>query len=370
MTQRPLRILHIGPVPAVPAGGIAAYLLGLLHAPWPDGYAFHTVDTFVPALCVRFRILRAAYTVVLVGRLLPQLWFWRPAIVHVHSSDFTGFWEKGLMLWMVRTAGCRTVLHLHGGSFDLFLQNLGPRAARWAARVFARADRIIVLSRAWCPTVARFAARDRLDVVPNAIDVAAFRAPEPAPARDPTRILFLGMLSERKGMQELQDALLALRDVAWTLDVVGGEEGAGERARWESAYAAAGLADRVRFRGPLYGAEKLHLLYADGIFVLPSRSESFGIANLEAMAAGLAVVSTRVGAIPEYIDHGVHGLLVPPGDAPALSAALRLLLTDAALRARCGAAAQERARDFDWARVLQQLVAVYDAALRPRRKNA
>jgi glycosyltransferase involved in cell wall biosynthesis len=325
------------------------------------------LNTSVPVACVRFPVLRPIFSVVMLVRLLPQLWLWRPAIVHVHSSDFTGFWEKGLMLGMARASGCRTVLHLHGGSFDLFLEGLGARAGRWAARVFARADRIIVLSRAWCPAVARFAPRERLDVVPNAIDVAAFAPPEPPPDRDATRILFLGMLSERKGMQELQEALRALRDAPWALDVVGGEEGHGERARWEAAYAAAGLADRVRFHGPQYGAAKLHFLHRDAIFVLPSRSESFGIANLEAMAAGMAVVSTRVGAIPEYLDHGVHGLLVPPRDAAALAAALRLLLADAGLRARCGAAARERARDFDWARSLDQLARVYAAALAARR---
>jgi len=369
LKTRPRRILHVGPVPKLPAGGIAAYLLGLLQAPWPEGYAFRAVNTYVPAWCMRFRILRPLYTLAIVARLLPQLWVWRPAIVHIHSSDFTGFWEKGVLLWMCRAAGCRTVMHLHGGSFELFLQGLGPRAGELARRIFARSDRIIVLSRAWCPTVARFAPRGKLDVVPNAIETAAFAPPDPAPVRDGARLLFLGMLSARKGMQQLQDALLTLMDVPWTLDVVGGDEGAGERVRWEAAYRAAGLAGRVRFWGPLYGADKLRLLHTDGIFVLPSLSESFGIANLEAMAAGMAVVSTRVGAIPEYIDHGVQGLLVPPGDARALAAALRLFLGDAGLRARCGAAAQVRAQDFDWTRIAQQLMDVYAAALGPHRES-
>lgn len=365
MKQRPLRILHVGPVPAVPSGGIAAYLLGLLQAPWPEGYAFRAVDTFVPVVYIRFRLLRPLLTLFFLARLWTQLWIWRPAIVHIHSPDYTAFWEKGLLLWWCHAAGCRTVMHLHGGTFEQFLQGLGPRGGGWARRVFAHADRIIVLSRAWCPAVARFAPHDKLDVVPNAIDVAAFARPEPAPRRDGSRILFLGMLSGRKGLQELQDALLALRDVPWSVDVAGGEEGYGERARWEASFKAAGLADRVHFHGPVYGAAKVRLLHGDGIFVLPSRSESFGIANLEAMAAGMAVVSTRVGAVPEYLDHGVQGLLVPPGDVAALAAALRLFLGDADLRTRCGAAARVRAQDFDWTHVVQQLVAVYDAALAP-----
>src|SRR5207245_5777728 len=79
------------------------------------------------------------------------------------------------------------------------------------------------------------------------------------------------------------------------------------------------------------------------VFALPSREEAFGIAALEAMAAGRPVVATRVGGLPELIEDGLTGLLVPPDDPAALAAALARLAADPALRARMGQAARERA---------------------------
>jgi glycosyltransferase involved in cell wall biosynthesis len=289
-----------------------------------------------------------------------------PALVHVHSSDYGGFWEKGLLAALAARAGIPVVLHLHGGSFDVFLRQLTPRRAAWARRIFARAARVVVLSEAWRPLVAEFVAAERIAVLPNAIDVDAF-TPPPAPPRPglarPVRLLFLGLLAARKGLDDLWPALQALGDLDWQLDVVGGEEFPGERRRAERAVAEHGIAARVRFHGPRDGDAKRALLHAADIFVLPSRSESFGIANLEAMAAGLAVVSTRTGAIPEYLQHGVHGLLVTPGDRAALTAALRHLIVSPESRLRLGQAALQRARDYDWTRVEAQVSRLYAEVL-------
>jgi glycosyltransferase involved in cell wall biosynthesis len=355
----------VGPAPAHPAGGIAAYVLGLLASPLAARYRLAVVDTSVPAAFQRWRALRPLLTLAFSLRLAVALVRHRPDLVHVHTSDFTGFWEKSLLARVARSAGRPVVLHLHGGSFDAFLLGLGRRRAAWARRALQGAACVVVLSEAWRPIVARVAPAAHLVVLPNAIDTRLFAPPSPPPPRRDatTRLLFVGMLSARKGVDDLLAALATLDSLDWTLDVVGGEEFAGERARAESNARRLGLAERVRFRGPLFAADKLARLHAADVFVLPSRSESFGIANLEAMAAGLAVVSTETGAIPEYIESGVHGLLVPPGDVAALAAALHAVGTDPALRLRLGAAARRRAGDYDWSRVASQVAAVYDRVL-------
>ena len=356
-----VRILHIGPAPARPQGGIAAYVLGLLASPLATRYALDVVDVTVPETFRRHRALRPLLSAEFARRTWAALQRRRPALVHIHTSDYSGFWEKGALATMAARAGIPVVLHLHGGSFDVFLRALGPRQAAWARQIFAAAARVVVLSESWRPVVAEFVAPERIAILPNAIDVAAFAPPARTAASpsSPARLLFLGLLAQRKGLDDLWPALRAIDDLDWELDVVGGEEFAGERRRAEQAVRSHGLAARVHFRGPRDGAEKRAFLHAADIFVLPSRSESFGIANLEAMAAGLPVVSTRTGAIPEYLEHGVHGMLIAPGDVAALSAALRELIGSPVLRQRLGAAALVRARDYDWTAVEAQVARLY-----------
>ena len=101
--------------------------------------------------------------------------------------------------------------------------------------------------------------------------------------------------------------------------------------------------------------------------VFPSRRDGFPVACAEAMAHGRAVVATAVGGLPDMVVDGKTGLLVPPGDARSLRAAIDRLLADADLRRRLGAAGRERiARLSSWERVIDQTRAAYESALRDR----
>ena len=355
----------------MPQGGIAAYLLGLLQSPLAETYTMRAVDVTVPDFFVRHRELRPLLTGVFWARLEMALRRFRPDLVHVHTSGYGGFYEKALLAGAAHAERIPVLFHLHGGNFDQFLQALPDRRRQLVIRSLSRAARTIVLSEAWKPLVSRFAPPERVVVLPNAIHCAEFapaldRQPGPIP-----RLLFLGMLSARKGLDELLRALLEVRreGIEFTAEIVGGEEVPGERARYAALYRAAGLEDRVRFTGPLYGADKLAALRRADLFVLPSRAESFGIANLEAMAAGLPVVATRTGAIPEVVSDGVQGLLCEPGDAAGLAAALGRLLVDAELRHRLGRAARLRALDFDWQSVAERLGSLYRSVLEERRSS-
>jgi len=112
-----------------------------------------------------------------------------------------------------------------------------------------------------------------------------------------------------------------------------------------------------------HGAVLTYLALAD-VFVHHARYESFGMAIVEAMAAGLPVVAARVGAVPEILTHEKDGLLVPPGDASALAAAVERLLGDAALRDRLGAAARLRAADYDWESIAGRYERLYERGRR------
>jgi len=166
---------------------------------------------------------------------------------------------------------------------------------------------------------------------------------------DAIRILFVGRLEPRKGLDALlgaAKALLPSRKRVY-LDIVGsdpfsGDSGRSYRAAFERDPQSAPIRSRVRFHGEV-SDETLRGFYAAcDIFVAPSRYESFGLIFIEAMMFAKPVVGCRAGGMPEVIGDGVTGLLAKPGDAASLHACLARLIDDPALRRRMGAAGRER----------------------------
>src|SRR5690606_15495250 len=175
------------------------------------------------------------------------------------------------------------------------------------------------------------------------LDFTRFPAPPdpaPDPARDgsdaaaPVRLLAVGRAVEKKGFDHLLEALAALPPgLHWRLvHIGGGPLSAALRTRAR----ALGLADRVAWRGPQPQQAVLAACRDADLFVLPCRiaadGDRDGLPNvlMEAQSQRLAVLSTRVSGVPELIEDGVTGMLVPPGDPAALSAALAALIADPA----------------------------------------
>ena len=171
-------------------------------------------------------------------------------------------------------------------------------------------------------------------------------------AEDPVRILAVGRAVEKKGLDLLIRALATLpRDLAWRLTHVGGGP---ELGRLKALAGATGIAGRIDWLGACDQTQVLAQYRRADLFALPCRvaadGDRDGLPNVivEAQSQGLACVSTRVGGVPELIEHGANGLLVAPEDPEALAAALAALLRDPDLRGRFGRAGAARVRrDFD-----------------------
>jgi colanic acid/amylovoran biosynthesis glycosyltransferase len=187
-------------------------------------------------------------------------------------------------------------------------------------------------------------------VLPMGADVAAVRAGGDGVDRVPGRVLFVGRLVEKKGLAVLLAALRRVPAGDWSLEVVGDGP-----LRAEVEAAAAGLP--VTFRGALPRTELAAAYARSEVVVVPSVSAASGdqdglpVALLEAMAAGCAVVASRLPGIDAAVVDSDSGVLVPAGDAPALAAALAALLADPERRAKLGAAARARAEEFSVAAV-------------------
>jgi glycosyltransferase involved in cell wall biosynthesis len=184
-------------------------------------------------------------------------------------------------------------------------------------------------------------ARERIAVVEPGTD----RAPLARGSASATvRMLCVATLTPRKGHDVLLDALASLTAHAWRLDCVGSaDRSAPTAARLRAQAAGLGLDERIDWRGELPDEALAAAFDAADLFVLPARHEGYGMAVAEALARGLPVVATRTGAASELVGDDA-GLLVPPDDVVALTAALDRMLADRATRARLAAGAV-RARE-------------------------
>ena len=201
--------------------------------------------------------------------------------------------------------------------------------------------------------------RARLAVTPPGT-LKPTRLPRRRAARGPVDLLCVATLTPRKGHLLLVEALAALADRPWRCRLIGSAERAPEHAallRYEIG--RRGLKGRIALEGE-WPPARLPEAYAEAdAFVLPSFHEGYGMALAEALAWGLPVISTTAGAIPETVPASA-GLLVPPGDAAALTAALARFLEEPTLRARLAAGARAAgARLPDW----PQAIAGWAAAL-------
>lgn len=258
-------------------------------------------------------------------------------LVHVHLSSRASFWRKSIFCVAARVTGRPYLLHMHGSEFMKFFDEECGRFGKSAVRtVFAHASLMIALSQKWRDDLQRICPTARIEIVPNAVAIPAL---EHRPANGPRRILFLGRLGNRKGTFDLVRAFAALGTSSGDATLVCAGDGA--IAQTSLLARELGIAERVSCPGWLDpAASAAHLATAD-LFVLPSYAEGLPMALLEAMAAGLAVITTPVGGIPEVVHHMENGYLIQAGDIQALSGALGQLLSSEHLRGRLGAAARE-----------------------------
>lgn len=214
---------------------------------------------------------------------------------------------------------------------------LGHRAVE---RALAAADLVLTVNpRDVAGVKARLGAGARQRRLPPFIDVAPFAATGRV-ANDPPLLLSVGMMRTRDKLDSyrvLAKAFTLLRDRPWRAVLVGDGP-----ARPEVEALMAPLGDRVRFAGAVTHRDLPAIYAAADLYLWPAINEAYGMAFLEAQAAGLPVVAGRTGGVPAVVADGVSGLLTPVGDAPAFAAATRRLLDDPAERTRLGAAAARR----------------------------
>jgi len=258
----------------------------------------------------------------------------RPDCVLLFTAIGSSLVEKGMMAWLARLVGVPALMFPRGGQLIDQARNTISRVwIRWA---FGGARKVLCQGPAWqrfavdtlgfsaddAPIISNWTASVRL--------LAIGRGRSICPVGQPVRLLFLGWLEREKGIFELLEACTRLVPAhAFTLAIVG--RGHAESAAREFV-AARGLSDRVRFLGWVQGQDQENILKESDVLVLPSWVEGLPNAMIEAMAAGLAVVVSAVGNVPDVITDGVEALLVSPKDVSGLERVMTRVILDAELR--------------------------------------
>jgi glycosyltransferase involved in cell wall biosynthesis len=269
----------------------------------------------------------------------------RPAIVHINTSmDRKAYWRDLAYLVIARLLRFPVVYQAHGGALPLeFHKSRILRAL--LRRVLQLPEAVVLLGQHEVEAYRSFARRASLVLIPNAVpinEVVTDRVRSIPPR--PLRIGYLGRLTRDKGLFEIVTAMGMLRDrgVEATLTIAGsGADGDALHAE----IVAQGLEDRCYLAGPLAGNETARLWRECDALAMPTYREALPYALLEGMEAGVVPVVSPVGAIPEVIEHRIHGLLVPPRDPSALADALGELASDRALLYQLGRSARMRILD-------------------------
>lgn len=287
-------------------------------------------------------------------------------VVHIHSAlaPATTVVRAALLALAGRLRGCAVVVHAHGGGIQFWLTNRRRRVLLQLA--MRPAHRVVAVWTAGLHALREVLPSDRVSLIDNGVPLEGHPERRRSSDDGPPRLLFVGLLTPRKGVLDLLAAskLLRERGVRHELLLLGGTPDEGPDAE---AKVRAGVDTHVRLLGTR-PPEEMPAAFAEAdVFCLPSWWEAMPLSILEAMASGLPVVATDVGDVGRAVADGVTGFVVPPKDPERLAAALEALLTDAGLRRRFGAAGRARVAEMFSADVTAaQVGALYEELERGR----
>ena len=286
--------------------------------------------------------------------LLRHIRRWRPDVVHVIGagppSVYLAMLHSLLGARLVFTAAGEQTFDAHG----IFERSATLRAG--LRRVLRRADAVTACSAFVMHHLAQTVKiRAPTYVIPNGVEPDEFTDASPEKDLGPY-VLAVGRLVPQKGFDVLVDAFASNRLAGLNLVLAG--EGF-ERARLDARAIEFGLDARVQFLGSVDRPRLAQLLRGASVFAFPSRGEAFGIALLEAMAAGLPAVAAAAGGVPEFARDGENALLVQPEDAIGLAEAIARLASDRALRDRLIVGGRTTATRLAWSGITDRYEDVY-----------
>jgi glycosyltransferase involved in cell wall biosynthesis len=345
--KRP-RVLMVGAHPTRTIGGISTLINDILHSPLTRSFELRHIVSQIDEYKKFSKLLLAIKA---LARFVWALCWWRPQMVYVHVGGNTSLYRKIAFIVVGRLAGRRVLVHCHAGNFEPYYAEQGKLGRKLIIWGLGKSSKFVAVSYAMERLLGDLWPEVECVMVPYGIDASLFTG-QRAPDKHFVRLLFIGKMGFLKGEQDLLRALQRVVKVApnFRLDMLGQLSETITAECRES-----GLQPLIDHLGPVPLEERMAFFKRADLFVLPTYAEGTPISMLEAMAAGLPVVSTPVGGIPDVVEDGVEGYIVGAGDVEALADRLVRLINDPERRHRMGKSAQDKVRPFNWDVVLPQL---------------
>jgi glycosyltransferase involved in cell wall biosynthesis len=307
----------------------------------------------------------------------------RPEVVHLPLAQNPGaFLRDSLFVLLAKLFGRHVIIHFHGSGFAEFYDRQTLWYRCYIKGIFRLVDHLVVLAYRLRSQFQGLVSSDRISVLYNGIDTSLFEQGRMDLGNQSTRevrVLFVGNISRVKGAVDLVHAVPEVlsrsrypthflfvgapineeRTITFLHNAHGGFKEIQQFIQQNC------LQEFVEFKGELYGSAITKAFFNADILVLPSYSEGFSIVILEAMAAGLPIVTTPVGALPEVLEEGVHCLFVQPGDLNALADRLVTLINNPMLRSQMGSENRRKVKaEFNADTFTQGLAAIWTRVLK------
>ncbi len=379
-TRAGLKVLLISPLPP-PSSGIGSWTVNVTK----EAAKSENLKVIVLDTAVRWRAVDNLSPIIrLTGgsvqairdilRTFAAILKHRPAVIHLNTSASFAAVKDISILWLAKRFGIKSVIHYHMGRLpELIKKN------NWEWRLIRKsmmlADKTIVLTRESENCIRK--AEKSIDVVlvPNPVDISDIKVTASDVKRETDakypRIVFAGHVTESKGVTNLISACTRL-PVDFTLDIVGPVTNQYKEQLREIAKERDD-GNRFVFHGEVTHDQAIQHIASADILVLPSLTEAFPYVVVEAMACGVPVVGTRVGAVPDMLDvESEHpcGVCVAPGDVDSLAQALSLILSDNQTRSRMAENARRRVEEYSLSKVFSQLVTIWNSLVSKEKEAA
>lgn len=276
-------------------------------------------------------------------------------IIHVHMASRNSYERKKVFINKAFKSHKKVIIHLHGSEFHMFYDKECSKEKQKEVRnIFSKADKVIVLSEEWKDYISKLCDPKNIEVVHNSVVISGTKS-----EMDNHNILFLGRLGTRKGVYDLLDCMEDI--VKQVPNVKLYLAGDGEIENCRTIIEKRNLENNVELCGWISGDQKKEYMKKCAIFVLPSYNEGMPMSLLEAMAYGMAVVTSNVGGIPQIMK-GDCGIMLDPGDIDKMKQSLLELLTDKDRKQQLGTNAFKVINDrFNLDKNILKVISIYQS---------
>lgn len=312
---------------------------------------------FIPSYSGQNRIKDIA---LFAGAVLQVLFiniFGKSPIFHIHVASKGSYLRKSILTKICFTFKHKVILHIHGAMFDKFIEASSEHKKNSIIALLNEVDRVVVLSESWFSYFSNYIPKDKLLVIYN--PSSTFK-PENTKNYNKkiVKVLFMGRMGERKGIYDLINAVKLIKDIDFILNLYGD----GDVAKIKELVEKENLQRLITVNNWVVHSKINEIYENSDIMVLPSYAEGLPMSLLEAVGKGLAVISTKVGGIPEIVKNGENGYLVEAGDVVTLSERLKELIETPGLIERMGKQSHEIAGEkFSVGKIEEQLKKLYSS---------